>query len=66
MSKSAAFKFSCSLRVSLGLLDTIGIFTVEEIAGTFEDKFIAVDFDFATVLSSFFVPASSLTSFWRS
>ena len=37
-----------------GLLDAIGIFAVEEIARTCEDKFIAVDFDFATLLSSAF------------
>ena len=35
-----------------GLLDAIGIFAVEELAGTSEDRFIAVDFDFATLPSS--------------
>ena len=35
-----------------GLLDAIGLFTDEELAGTCEDKFIAVDFDFATIISS--------------
>ena len=43
-------KLSCP-RLS-GLFDAIGICAVEEIAGTCEDKFIAVDFDFATLLSS--------------
>ena len=35
-----------------GLLDAIGIFADEELAGTCEDKFIAVDFDFATMFTS--------------
>ena len=33
-------------------MNAIGLFTVEEVAGTREDKFVAVDFDFATILSS--------------
>ena len=33
------------------LLDAIGLFADEELAGTCEDRFIAVDFDFATILS---------------
>ena len=37
-----------------GLLDAIGILAVEELAGTCEDKFIAVDFGFDTILSSSF------------
>ena len=42
-SSHPAFRFHC---VSIpGLLDAIGIFAVEELAGTCEDKFIAVDFD---------------------
>ena len=35
-----------------GLLDAIGLFAFEELVGTCEDKFIAVDFDFATRLYS--------------
>ena len=35
-----------------GLLDAIGHYADEELVGTCEDKFIAVDFDFATILSS--------------
>ena len=35
-----------------GLLDAIRLFADEELAGTCEDKFIAVDFEFATLLSS--------------
>ena len=35
-----------------GLLDAIRLFADEEIVGTWEDKFLAVDFDFATLLSS--------------
>ena len=35
-----------------GLLDPVGIFVGEELAGTCEEKFNAVDFDFATLLSS--------------
>ena len=34
------------------LLDAIGLFADEELAGTCEDKLNAVDFDFATFLSS--------------
>ena len=39
------------------LLDAIGLFAGEELAGTKKkrDKFIAVDFDFATLLSSPFL-----------
>ena len=37
-----------------GLLDAIGLFADEELAGTCEDKFIAAGFDFATILSSSF------------
>ena len=36
------------------LLDAIGLLSDEELAGTCEDKFIAVDFDFATILPSSF------------
>ena len=35
-----------------GLLDAIGLFADEDLVGTWEDKFIAVDFDFATLFSS--------------
>ena len=35
-----------------GLLDAIGLVADEELVGTIEDRFIAVDFDFATTLSS--------------
>ena len=35
-----------------GLLDAIGLFEDEELAGTCEHRFNAVDFDFATFLSS--------------
>ena len=34
-----------------GLLDAIGLFADDEHLGTCEDKFIAVDYDFATILS---------------
>ena len=37
-----------------GLLDAVGLFADEELVGTCEDKFIAVDFDVATILSSSF------------
>ena len=37
-----------------GLLDAIELFADEELAGTDEDKFIAVSLDFATILSSSF------------
>ena len=43
-----------------GLLDAIGSFADEELAGTVEDKFIAVGLDFATLLSS---PSCSCTLF---
>ena len=35
-----------------GLLDAIGLVADEELVGTTEDRFIAVGFDFATILSS--------------
>ena len=35
-----------------GLWDAIGLFANEELVGTCEDKPIAVDFDFAAILSS--------------
>ena len=35
-----------------GLLDGIGLFADEELVEAWEDRFIAVDFDFATLLSS--------------
>ena len=35
-----------------GLLDAMGLLADEEVAGTCEDKFITVDFDYATILSS--------------
>ena len=38
-----------------GLLDAIGWFTDEELVETWEDRFIAVGFDFATILSSPFL-----------
>ena len=34
------------------LLDAIGLFADEGLVGTWEDKFVAVDFDFSTLLSS--------------
>ena len=37
-----------------GLLDVIGLFADEELAGTDEDKFKAVGLDFATILASSF------------
>ena len=37
-----------------GLLDAIGLFAEEELVGTCGDRFIAVDFDFANILSSSF------------
>ena len=37
-----------------GLVDAIGLFADEELVGTVEDRFIAVDFDDATILSSSF------------
>ena len=46
-----------------GLWDAIGLFADEERVGTCEDKFIAVDFDFATLLLPS-VPASP--PFWGS
>ena len=49
ISSHPAFRFPCRIR---GLPDAIGFFAVEELAGTCEDRFIAVDFDFATLLSS--------------
>ena len=35
-----------------GLLDAIGLFTDEELARTCEDKFVAEDFNFATIIST--------------
>ena len=35
-----------------GLWDAIGLFGDEELVGTWEDRFIAADFDFAALLSS--------------
>ena len=47
------------------LLDAIGFCADEELAGTIEDKFIAVDFDFATILFLLFLhPLRHL--FWSS
>ena len=46
-----------------GLLDAIGLFADEELIGTWEDKVIAIDFDFATILSSPFCPFSSCILF---
>ena len=43
-----------------GLLNAIGIFADEKLVGTKEDKFIAVDFHFATLLSSFLHPLRNL------
>ena len=43
-----------------GLLDAIGIFADEKLVGTKEDRFIAVDFHFATLLSSFLHPLRNL------
>ena len=43
--------FSVAMSIP-GLLDANGLFADEELAGTCEDKFIAADFDFATILPS--------------
>ena len=43
---------SLSIAVSIPrLVDAIRLFADEELVGTWEDKFVAVDFDFATLLS---------------
>ena len=44
--------FSVAMSIS-GLLDAIRLFADEELVGTCEDKFIDVDFDFATLSSPF-------------
>ena len=44
-----------------GLWDAIGLFANEELAGTVEDRFNAVDFDFAAIL--FFSPFCSCILF---
>ena len=38
-----------------GLLDAIGLFSDEELARSVEDKYIAVDFDYATIFSLLFL-----------
>ena len=45
--------FSVAMSIP-GLFDAIGLFADAELVGTCEDKFIAVDFDFAIFLSSLF------------
>ena len=49
-----------------GLLDAIGLFADGELVGTSEDKFIAVDFDFATLLSSPFCSCILFAIVWGS
>ena len=46
---STCFQVSLKLWVSLDFSDAIGLFADEELVGTWEDKLIAVDFDFATL-----------------
>ena len=48
---SSCFRFLRSYEYPQ-LLDAIGLFEDEELVGTWEDRFVAVDFDFATLLSS--------------
>ena len=43
--------------------DVIRFFADEELAGTVEDKFIAVSLDFATILSSSFCHAGIFSNF---
>ena len=48
-----------------GLWDATGLFANAELAGTVEDRFNAVDFDFAAIFFLLSVPASSSPSFWE-
>ena len=55
-----------------GLFDAIGLFADEEFVGTWEDKFVAVDFEWATLLSSpfcscilFAIVLGQLNKWWR-
>ena len=45
------FHFTAAMTISR-LFDAIGLFADEELVGTSENKLIAVDFDFAPILSS--------------
>ena len=47
-----------------GLLDAIGLFADEKLVGTSEDRFIAVDFDFATLLDSPFCSCILFAIVW--
>ena len=49
---SSCFQVSLQLWVFPGFLDAIGIFGIEELARTCEDRFTAADVDFTTILSS--------------
>ena len=60
-----AFTFPVAVSIP-GLLDAIGLFADEELAGKCEDRFIAVGFDFATILSCPFWGSLSSWNSWRS